>query len=192
MTSPVNIIIWVLAGILSVVFVWQMIIWLQEISDKNRKYQAALAAAKKSGKQLLIVGGPYGAKPYRRMVGRPAHGNGDVCLDIDAHALVGHPCPIVASCTNIPFSDKSFGALFSSHVLEHMPTTKMAEQAVKEMNRVADSVFLAYPSRQSLAAWIIRDHHIWVWQKDGKTLFKQRKDRVLREHHFVETTAKTG
>jgi hypothetical protein len=68
----------------------------------------------------------------------------------------------------------------------------MAEQAITEMNRVADSVFIAYPSRQSIPAWIIRDHHIWVWQKDGKTLFKQRKDRVLREHHFVETAAKSG
>jgi len=46
----------------------------------------------------------------------------------------------------------------------------MAEQALSEMNRVAGAVFIAYPSRQSLAAWIIRDHHIWVWQKDGKTI----------------------
>jgi hypothetical protein len=192
MNSPLITIIVVLAGIIFAIGVWQLIIWIQEINDKNRKYQGALAAAKKSGKQVLIIGGPYGAKPYRRMLGRPAHGNGDVCLDIDVHALKGHPCPIVASCTNIPFNDKSFGAIFSSHVLEHMPTTKMAEQAVSEMSRVADSVFLAYPSQQSIPAWIIRDHHIWVWQKDGKTFFKQRKDRVRREHHFVETTAKSG
>ena len=103
-----------------------------------------------------------------------------------------HPCAVVASCTDIPFSDKSFGAVFSSHVLEHMPTTQMAEQALAEMNRVAGSVFIAYPSRQSIAAWIISDHHIWVWQKGGKTLLKQRKDRVHKEHYFVKTTDKIG
>ena len=192
MASPIQITGLIIAGILLVVFIWQMIIWALEIQDKNRKYQAALAVAKKSGKQLLIVGGPYGVKGYRRMLGRPAHGNGDICLDIDRRALQGHPCPVVASCTDIPFSDKSFGAVFSSHVLEHMPTTKQAEKAFSEMNRVAGSVFIAYPSRQSIAAWIIRDHHIWVWQKGGATLFKQRKDRAPREHHFVETTAKSG
>jgi len=32
---------------------------------------------------------------------------------------------------------------------------KWSEQALAEMNRVAGAVFIAYPSRQSLAAWII-------------------------------------
>jgi hypothetical protein len=67
----------------------------------------------------------------------------------------------------------------------------MAEQALAEMSRVAGSVFIAYPSRQSIAAWIIRDHHIWVWQKGGRTLLKQRKARVPKEQNFVETTAKS-
>jgi hypothetical protein len=66
----------------------------------------------------------------------------------------------------------------------------MAEKALSEMNRVADSVFIAYPYRQSIAAWIIRDHHIWVSQKDGRTLFQQRKDRVPREHDIVKTADK--
>ena len=191
MTSPIMIVVWVIAGIFAAIFIWQIIIWILEIQDKNRKYRAACKFALKSSKLLLVIGGPWGVKSYRRLLGRPAHGNGDVCLDIDRRALEGHPCAVIASCTDIPFSDNSFGAIFSSHVLEHMPTTQIAEQAWAEMNRVAGSVFIAYPSRQSIAAWIIRDHHIWVWQKGGKTLFKQRKDRVPKEHHFVETTAKS-
>ena len=191
MASPIMIAIWVIVGILLVVFIWQIIIWILEIQDKNRKYKAAFNYAQKSGKPLLVIGGPWGVKSYRRLLNKPAHGNGDVCLDIDRRALEGHPCAVVASCTDIPFNDKSFGAIFSSHVLEHMPTTHIAEQALAEMSRVAGSVFISYPSRQSIAAWIIRDHHIWVWQKGGRTLLKQRKDRVPKEHQFVETTAKS-
>ena len=164
--------------------------WKSVIKTANIK--PPVDYAKKNGKPLLVIGGPWGVKAYRRLFDKPAHGNGDVCLDIDRRALEGHPCAVVASCTDIPFGDKSFGAIFSSHVLEHMPTTQMAEQALAEMNRVAGSVFIAYPSRQSIAAWIIRDHHIWVWQKGGKTLFKQRKDRVPREHHIVKTADKIG
>jgi len=185
------IVVWVVVGILAVIFIWQMIIWILEIQDKNRKYRAACNFALKSSKLLLVIGGPWGVKSYRRLLGRPAHGNGDVCLDIDRRALEGHPSAVIASCTDIPFSDNSFGVIFSSHVLEHMPTTLIAERAWTEMNRVAGAVFIAYPSRQSIAAWIVRDHHIWVWQKGGKTLFKQRKDRAPKEHHFVETTAKS-
>jgi membrane protein DedA with SNARE-associated domain len=191
MASPVLFGTLVITGILLVVFIWQIIIWIREIQDKNHKYRAACDYARKSGKPLLVIGGPWGVKSYRRLFNKPAHGEGDVCLDIDRRALEGHPCAVVASCTDIPFSDKSFGAIFSSHVLEHMPTTRMAEQALAEMSRVAGSVFIAYPSRQSIAAWIIRDHHIWVWQKGGRTLLKQRKARIPKEQNFVETTAKS-
>jgi membrane protein DedA with SNARE-associated domain len=192
MTSPITILVLVIIGIIFATVVWQLVIWIQEIRDKNRKYAAACEYAEKSGKPLLVIGGPWGVKAYRRMFDKPAHGDGDVCLDIDRRALEGHPCAVVASCTDIPFSDKSFGAIFSSHVLEHMPTTQMAEQALSEMNRVAGSVFIAYPSKQSIAAWIIRDHHIWVWQKGGRTHLQQRKDRVPREHQIVEAADKIG
>ncbi len=191
-SSPLFIVVLVISGIILAIGIWQLIVWMLEIRDKNRKYRAALDAAKKSGKPLLVIGGPWGVKSFRRLLNKPAHGDGDVCLDIDRRALGSHPCAVVASCTDIPFSDKVFGAVFSSHVLEHMLTTQAAKQALAEMNRVAGSVFIAYPSRQSVAAWIIRDHHIWIWQKGEKTLFKQRKDKVHRGHPIVETASKDG
>ena len=192
MSSPIFFAVLVISDIVLAIIIWQIIVWMFEIRDKNRKYQSALEYARKVGKPLLVIGGPWGVKSYRRLLNKPAHGNGDVCLDIDRRAVEGHPCALVASCTDIPFSDKSFGAVFSSHVLEHMPNTEAAKKALREMSRVAGSVFIAYPSRQSIAAWIIRDHHIWIWQKGDVTLLKQRKDRVHRGHYIVETANKGG
>jgi membrane protein DedA with SNARE-associated domain len=189
-SSPLSIAVLVIAGIILAIAVWQLLIWGFEIRDKSRKYQAALGCAKKSGKLLLVIGGPWGVKSFRRLLNKPAHGDGDICLDIDRRALGGHPCAVVASATDIPFSDKTFGAVFTSHVMEHMPTTNAAKQALEEMSRVAESIFIAYPSRQSIVAWIMRDHHIWIWQKRGKTYLKQRHDRAKKEHIVVETTNK--
>ncbi|MDP2918984.1 MAG: VTT domain-containing protein [Dehalococcoidia bacterium] len=178
----------VFAGVILLTVVWQLTVWMFEIRDKNRKYRAALAAAKKAGKQLLVIGGPWGVQPLRRIFNKPAHGGGDVCLDVDRRAVEGVTCPVVASGTNIPFADKTFGAVFLSHVLEHMPTIEEARQTLGEMNRVADSVFIVYPSRQSIAAWIIREHHVWVWQKNGNTYLEQRGKKRHGEKIVVEAT----
>jgi membrane protein DedA with SNARE-associated domain len=186
--SPEFIVLVVLGALILVIGIWQLIIWMLEIRDKNKKYRAAVNAAEKSGKPLLVVGGPWGVKEFRKMLNKPAHGDGDVCLDIDRRALGNHKCGLIASCTDIPFKDKTFGAVFSSHVLEHMPDTEAAKQALSEMNRVAEAVFIAYPSRQSIPAWIIKDHHIWIWQKGEKTHLKQRKDKVHNKHLIIETS----
>jgi membrane protein DedA with SNARE-associated domain len=188
MSSPLFIALTVIAAIILALALWQLSIWLLEIRDKNRKYKAAVAYSQKEGKPLLVVGGPWGVKPVRRWFNKPAHGDGDVCLDIDRRAIAGHRCAVVASCTNIPFADKTFGAVFSSHVLEHMPTTSMAKQALEEMERVARAVFIAYPSRQSIPARIMRDHHLWIWQKGNKTHLQQRRDKAHKEHIVVEAT----
>jgi len=39
---------------------------------------------------------------------------------------------------------------------------------------VAEAVFIVYPYRQSIAAWVIPEHHLWVWQKGDKMYLKQR------------------
>lgn len=190
LTNGLSISLIVLAGIILLLALWQLIVWIFEIRDKNRKYQAALACARSSGKPLL-VGNPWGIKPYRRWLNKPAHGSGDVCLDIDRQALVGQPGAVVGSITHLPFADKVFGAVFFSHVLEHLPTTGAAKQALEEMKRVADSVFIAYPSKQSIAGWIVRDHHLWVWQDKKCTYVQQRGKTANREKIVVETAHKT-
>jgi hypothetical protein len=164
----------IILGIFLAVGGWQLVIWLSETRDKNRKYRAASAYALERKKPLLVVGGPWGNKRARRWFNKPAHGYGDVCMDIDHRAIDGHPCGVIADVTHIPFSDKIFGAAFASHLLEHLLTTSDAIKALDELNRVAEAVFIAYPSRQSIAGWMIADHHLWVWQKGDKTYLKQR------------------
>ncbi len=168
---------------------WQLAVWLFEIRDKNKKYKAASAYALERNKPLLVVGGPWGITRTRHWLNVPAHGNGDVCLDIDRRAIEGHPCGVIANVTHIPFSDKCFGAVFSSHLLEHLPTTDDAKKALSELSRVAEAVFIAYPSRQSIAASVIQDHHLWVWQKGDVIYLKQRgksPDKNKEKYHSYQ------
>jgi len=161
-------------GICLGVGIWQLAVWLGEIRDKNKKYQAACAYALEKNKPLLVAGGPWGYNKLRHRLKMPAHGNGDACLDINRRAIDGHPNGVIANVTHIPFSDKSFGAAFASHLLEHLPTTDEAKQALAELNRIAEAVFIVSPSRQSIVGWLIPDHHLWVWQKGNTTYLKQR------------------
>jgi membrane protein DedA with SNARE-associated domain len=179
----------VIGGIIFAAVIWQLIVWLFEIREKNRKYRSALACARSSGKPFL-VGNPWGVKPFRRFFNKPAHGNGDVCLDIDRRTLEGQPGAVVATVTDLPFADKSFGAVFFSHVLEHLPTVMAAKKAIEEMKRVADAVFIASPSKQSIGGWITRGHHLWVWQDDKCTYLQERGKKGRREKIAVETENK--
>ena len=116
----------------------------------------------------------------------PAHGNnGDVCVDIARSAFDGHSHGVIGDVTQIPFLDKSFGAAFASHVVEHLPTTSDAKGALAELHRVAEAVFVAYPSRQAIGAWAKREHHLWVWQKGNMTYLEQRRnsERKTREKY---------
>jgi hypothetical protein len=164
----------ILAAVVVGAGLWQLAVWIIENRAKSRQYKAACACAQEKGKPLLVAGGPWGVTRTRRRLNRPAHGYGDVCLDIDRRALGDHPRGVVANVTHIPFADKSFGAVFASHLLEHLPTVDAASQALDELNRVAEAVYIVYPSRQSVVGWAIPDHHLWVWQKDSTTYLRQR------------------
>lgn len=165
--------------------IWQLAVWLVETRDKNKKYKAAEAYARERGKPLLIAGGPWGTKQIRHWLNMPAHGSGDVCLDVDRNAIGSHPNGVIADVTHIPFSNKSFGAAFASHLLEHLPSTDEAEKALAELNRTAEAVFIAYPFRQSIAGWLMPDHHLWVWQKDNTTYLKQRGTSEEKQRHML-------
>ena len=171
--------LYIFVGILAAVLIWQLAVWVWEIHYKNRQSNAAVAYSRIQNKPLLVAGGPWGGRPLRRRLKMPAHVMGDVSIDIISSAVEGHPNGIVATVTKLPFPDKTFGSALASHLLEHLYDTNEAKQAMAELSRVADSVYIAYPTRQSLAAWIIPDHRLWVWQKDGTVYLKQRRGRGL-------------
>jgi hypothetical protein len=161
-------------GILLGVVVWQLVVWSGEIAQKDKRYKAAVSCSQKLGKPLLVAGGPWSNRGIRQKLNMPAHGGGDVCLDIERRAFEGHPRGLIADVTQIPFFDKAFGAVFASHLLEHLPSIYSANRALDELNRVAEAVFIVYPSRQSVGAWLHRGHHLWVWQKGNVIYIKQR------------------
>lgn len=173
-----HIVLFCIAGISLGAVSWQLAVWSGEISQKSRRYKAAVACAQRLGKPLLVAGGPWSNRKIRRWLNMPAHGDGDVCLDLERQALGGHPYGVIADVTQIPFCDKVFGAAFASHLLEHLPTIDHAKRALSELNRVAEAVFVAYPSRQSVGAWLHRGHSLWVWQKGNSLYLEQRGNSV--------------
>ena len=70
---------------------WQLAVWLGEIRAKNKQYKAANTYSMKSNKPMLVIGGPWGNKQARQWLRMPAHGNGDICLDISRRAISNHP-----------------------------------------------------------------------------------------------------
>jgi hypothetical protein len=169
------IILFLSGGIFLGLVAWQLSVWGVEIIHKNESYKAAVKCCQKLGKPLLVAGGPWSNRTIRRKLNIPAHGGGDVCLDIDRRAFEGHPRGLIADVTRIPFTDKTFGAVFASHLLEHLPSIDSANKALDELNRVSDAVFLVCPSRQSVGAWLHPGHHLWVWQK-GKVVYIKQRD----------------
>lgn len=175
------------------VVVWQLAVWGGEIWQKNKRYKAAVSWSKKLGKPLLVAGGPWSNTGIRRWLKMPAHGGGDVCLDIECRAFRGHPRGLVADVTQIPFLDKAFGAVFASHLLEHLPSINSANKALDELSRVAEAVFLVYPSRQSVGAWLHPGHHLWVWQRGNTIYIKQRPNsRGEKSASYVIVDALSG
>ena len=111
--------------------------WTQKGKEVFRR---ALQAAKRLKKPLLVVGRPI----------LKGHGCGDVCYD-----LVGCPeCPvgIKGDIRNMyRFEDRQFGAAFVGEVVECLGDDM--QQALDELYRVADEVYIAHLPDDSLTAW---------------------------------------
>ena len=126
-----------------------------EQTERGQLFEATHRAAAARGKPALVVGMPrgpfdYPCSPY-------------VTLDVDPQVLT--ECPIsgvLADIRAIPYPDKHFGAALVSHVLEHLPSIDDAALAWRELWRVADQVYVAYPRKANLWAWLNPDHHLWV------------------------------
>ena len=163
------------------VALWQIGVHAKQGWDRKAAYRLAEEYARSVGKPLMVVGGPWGGNWLRAWLRIPSHGFGDVCVDQNPAACEGCPnCQIItADIRAIPLPDKSMGAAFASHILEHMPTAEDAAQAWQELHRVAEKVYACYPSRFSLSGWLGRDHHLWV-DVAGDTLYIEERNSGRR------------
>ena len=151
--------------------------FIRESYQRSIKYTTASQTAEALGKPLLVVGGPWGGSQWRRFAKFPAHGCGDVCLDMDSRSCEG--CNFQeGDIRDMPFQDKEFGAAFCSHVLEHMHTGEDCAHAWWELNRVADTVFVCLPGKDTISGWMAPDHHLWVSNLGSGVLkIQERKGR---------------
>lgn len=160
--------------------VQQGIVMARQQADRDEVFALANEAALRSGKPLLVAGGPWGDAGIRRLLNWPGHPHGDVCLDLDPNAC-GLDHFILGDVRDIPFPDGWFGAVYCSHVLEHLPTAADCELAVSELHRVADEVFVCVPGRASVIAWLAPQHHLWVTVEDGRVWAEEFGPRRVTE-----------
>lgn len=160
---------------------------VEQQKERIGKFKLARETADKIGKPLLVIGAPIDRPsadflpkqiiryiPLLNNFAMPQYPCGDITLDIDP--IVKDQCPnaIVADVKNIPLPDKSCGAVFLSHVLEHLSTIEDFKKALSELHRVADYVFIAYPRKGGIIATCVPDHHLWMWEKPNGWLIEER------------------
>lgn len=152
----------------------------REKIERLDTFDEAFAFARASGKPLLVAGGPWGGASFRRALNWQAHGHGDVCLDLKSEAC-GESHFVFGDVRDIPFPNGHFGAAFCSHVLEHLPTPEDCWDAVAELQRVADEVFICVPGKGGLLAWFAPEHRLWVTMEDGVVVAAEsmKPDRIF-------------
>lgn len=126
----------------------------------------ARLAAVRRGKPLLNIGAGTSSTSVRAAVFGPTLW-GDTNCDLAGQGLchvASHVCPCDAH--RLPFGDKEFGAAIASHVLEHVEDP---QQALAEMHRVADEVYVITPKWWAAHTWL-HPGHLWYRREDGRWL----------------------
>ena len=147
---------------------WEAVWLAHALWERKSLYREARRVADAVGKPLLVVGAPYGM-----------YGCGDVVLDPKDTG----ECPNVVtdSVEAIPFGDKHFGAVFASHVLEHVCDP---DKALSELNRVADHVYIAWPRPWRTIAWANKGHAWLMTRSDGEFAFRPLREACNAPRFF--------
>ena len=147
------------AGIFTVgAYVYDVIIRPAKVAKKARQISDKL------GKPMLNVGAGTDKSSLRaKMLGSQLVG--DINVDISASEATPHGPNRVSfgDVQSLPFKDKQFGVAYSSHVLEHVDHP---DQALKELDRVADKVMAVVPKWWAPHTWLYNDHQ-WYVNKKG-------------------------
>lgn len=139
---------------------------LIELGERHAIFHQARDYANNLGKPLLVVGAPK-SLPW---VNHPC---GDATIDINPD--LNSPCDyLVADVRKIPYPNNNFGAAYISHVLEHLATIDDAYQALNELHRVADKVFVVSPHKSSIMAWVYPGHHLWILAAGDGFIIEQK------------------
>jgi SAM-dependent methyltransferase len=118
-------------------------------------FTLARTYADQAGKLLLVIGNPNGK-----------HSCGDVTLDLKPAGKC--PLEVEGDIHNLNmFADNQFGAVFSSHVFEHLEDPAMA---LSECLRVAEYAVLVYPFQWSIGTECLPQHNPtaleWLWKQN--------------------------
>jgi len=127
---------------------------VQEYRERLDYWTEARSYSDEVGKPLLCVG-------IRRKPFQPP--NGDVTLDLDP-VVTQIPGGVQGDVTDMPFTNKEFGACICTHILEHLESQEDVDRAVNECMRVADKAFFLCPSPRGIwASFFCKDHHLRIW-----------------------------
>ena len=153
---------------------YQVFVWVNDLHQRQSRYDIALTRSRELGKPLLVVGGPNPSSSnclLCRTLGVYTHGYGDCCADILKEACEGAPRVVVTDVRNMPFRDKEFGVAYCSHVLEIMPSAHECQLAIDELCRVADEVVITSRTKMSVGNWFSNDLKQWVYQRQDGSIF---------------------
>ena len=119
---------------------------------KRPIFNLAKLAARKADKPLLNAG-----------CGLKFTDLSDVNLDIVSKEV---PHFVKGDIQNLSmFKDKQFGAVYASHVVEHVEDV---DAALQELNRVAENVYVITPFPLWPSAWVCPNHTRILWR--GKSI----------------------
>lgn len=130
----------------------------------------------KTGKPILNVGAGLPQSSLRAQILGPTLW-GDINTDIAASREA--PCPKNSVCYadahHLPYPDKYFSAAFAAHVIEHVTNPV---QAIHELNRVADRVYLYQPAWWAPHTWLYTDHKWYITRETAYPLWQRSKDSL--------------
>jgi SAM-dependent methyltransferase len=143
---------------------------LDVVAIPQQLAKLARAEARRRGKPLLNAGCGTPESSWRcSILGVPMYG--DFNCDLNGRGDGIH-APAYGDVYSLPFADKTFGAALCSHVVEHLDHP---EAALRELARVADTVFFYCPQWWDWVAWI-PDHRQYF---DGQRFHRLRTPRRL-------------
>lgn len=141
--------------------------------------QRARRAARARGKRLLNVGSGTAGTSLRVALFGPTDW-GDVNCDLgEKGAWDGRRRRCACDVHRLPFRDREFGAVIASHVLEHVDDPA---QALRELHRVADRVYVVTPRWWAPHTWFYDDHQ-WYRRDDGRWVRLRRRRRARPKRH---------